>query len=161
MCGIAGYIDFGGDAPSRPILQAMADSITHRGPDEGGIWQEGACGLAHRRLSIIDLSGSKQPLAPETSDLALVYNGEIYNYQPLREALAQRGASYTPTLSNTIEVQGVPAELIGDLAALERIPLHELHTEEATLEEAFLEITQHSQEYTSGENPWTHRPPTS
>lgn len=74
-------------------------------------------------------------------------------WEHLGELLAQRGASYTPTLSNTIEVKGVPAELIGDLAALERIPLHELHTEEATLEEAFLEITQHSQEYTSGENP--------
>jgi ABC-2 type transport system ATP-binding protein len=71
-------------------------------------------------------------------------------WERLRDLLAQRGASITPTLSNTIEVAGVPAELIGDLAALERIPLHELHTEEATLEDAFLEITHDSQEYKSG-----------
>ena len=71
-------------------------------------------------------------------------------WERLGQLLTQRGASFTPTVSNTIEVEGVPAELIGDLAALEGIPLHELHTEEATLEEAFLEITHQSQEYKSG-----------
>jgi len=68
----------------------------------------------------------------------------------LTELLAQRGATCTPTVSNTFEVQGVPAELVGDLAALEHIAVHELHTEEVTLEAAFLHITQESQEYKSG-----------
>ena len=68
----------------------------------------------------------------------------------LTELLTQRGATCTPTASNTFEVQGVPAELIGDLAALEHIAVHELHTEEVTLEAAFLDITRESQEYKSG-----------
>jgi ABC-2 type transport system ATP-binding protein len=68
----------------------------------------------------------------------------------LTELLTQRGATCTPTVSNTFEVDGVPAELIGDLAALEHIAVHELHTEEVTLEAAFLDITRSSQEYKSG-----------
>ena len=68
----------------------------------------------------------------------------------LTELLTQRDATCTPTVSNTFEVDGVPAELIGDLAALEHIAVHELHTEEVTLEAAFLDITQDSQEYKSG-----------
>ena len=68
----------------------------------------------------------------------------------LTELLIQRGATCTPTVSNTFEVDGVPAELIGDLAALEHIAVHELHTEKVTLEAAFLDITRSSQEYKSG-----------
>ena len=71
-------------------------------------------------------------------------------WERLIELLTQRGATCTPTVSNTFEVQGVPAELIGDLAALEHIAVHELHTVEVTLEAAFLDITQESQEYKSG-----------
>ena len=71
-------------------------------------------------------------------------------WERLTELLTQRGATCTPTVSNTFEVQGVPAELVGDLAALEHIAVHELHTEEVTLEAAFLDITQASQEYKAG-----------
>jgi len=72
------------------------------------------------------------------------------DWERLVQLLTQRGATCTPTSSNTFEVQGVPAELIGDLAALERIPVHELHTEDVSLEEAFLDITRDTQEYKSG-----------
>jgi ABC-2 type transport system ATP-binding protein len=72
------------------------------------------------------------------------------DWERLVQLLTQRGATCSPTSSNTFEVQGVPAELIGDLAALERIPVHELHTEDVSLEEAFLDITRESQEYQSG-----------
>lgn len=94
LCGIAGYVDFEGGPPSKAVLEAMARSLRHRGPDEEGTWIEGPCGLAHRRLSIIDLAGSHQPLAPDDSALALVYNGELYNYRELRQSYQERGVGF-------------------------------------------------------------------
>lgn len=82
MCGIAGYWGSGG----RNVLERMGDSLTHRGPDEGGIIECGPVGLAHRRLSIIDLSPTgHQPMENNGGTVALVFNGEIYNHQKLRQ----------------------------------------------------------------------------
>lgn len=92
MCGIAGvlYAD-----PSRPVepalLAAMGEQIAHRGPDGQGTWREPGVGLVHRRLAIIDLAGGAQPLANEDDSIQVVFNGEIYNYQELREELLKRG----------------------------------------------------------------------
>jgi asparagine synthase (glutamine-hydrolysing) len=94
MCGIAGYVDLERGTADAALLERMAESIRHRGPDEGGIWFEAACGLAHRRLSIIDLSGSRQPLVPKGGPLALVYNGELYNYVELRARYRERGIAF-------------------------------------------------------------------
>src|SRR6202051_2092989 len=69
----------------------MRDAMHHRGPDDAGLFVEGAVGLGHRRLSIIDLSGGHQPLANEDGSVTVVYNGEIYNFQELREELLARG----------------------------------------------------------------------
>jgi asparagine synthase (glutamine-hydrolysing) len=92
MCGIAGvfYAD-----PSRPveaaILRAMGASLAHRGPDAEGFWTDSGLGLVHRRLSIIDLSGGDQPIGNEDGSVQVILNGEIYNYQHLREDLVRKG----------------------------------------------------------------------
>lgn len=94
MCGIAGYVDFTAGVPDRAILTAMTKALGRRGPDASGIWADGPCGFAHARLSIIDVDGSPQPMAFADSDVAIVYNGEVYNYRELRAELEALGASF-------------------------------------------------------------------
>ncbi len=92
MCGIAGVVEFErGLRPSVEGLQRMAGVLTHRGPDAGGFYQAGAVGLAHRRLSIIDLASGQQPMQSPDQQVCVVFNGEIYNYPELKLALEQRG----------------------------------------------------------------------
>lgn len=93
MCGIAGILAFGPQAttPTTEELTAMAGALHHRGPDEFGVYRDRAAGLAHARLSIIDLATGQQPLANEDEQLWTVFNGEIFNYVELREELAARG----------------------------------------------------------------------
>ena len=91
MCGIAGFFNPSGITPDTNILGAMALAIAHRGPDHQGLHQDERCALASRRLAIIDLQGGNQPLVHEPSGMILVFNGEIYNYQPLRVELASLG----------------------------------------------------------------------
>ncbi len=90
MCGICGFCA-NGSVLGADDLARMNRSITHRGPDEGGQHLEPGVGLAMRRLSILDLTGSHQPLANEDESVWVVYNGEIYNYRQLREDLVARG----------------------------------------------------------------------
>ena len=93
MCGIAG---FSGDF-ERSLLERMNDAIAHRGPDDAGAcWlPEDRLGLAHRRLSIIDLSPrGHQPMWDATGTAAIVYNGEIYNYRELRRELVADGFAF-------------------------------------------------------------------
>ena len=90
MCGICGIVDF--SAPvDRATISDMTRSISHRGPDDDGIEILENAGLGFRRLSIIDLGGSHQPLFNEDRSLWLTFNGEIYNYKDLRKTLEQRG----------------------------------------------------------------------
>lgn len=120
MCGIAGFWavsdnDRGRDA--RAVLTAMADAIRHRGPDGEGYWQDpsSGVGLAHRRLSIIDLSeAGKQPMQSNTGRYVIVFNGEIYNFRELRKRLEDsgrvqgwRGHSDTEVLLAAIEAWGL------------------------------------------------------
>lgn len=93
MCGIAGIVDLkaSGTAPARDALVRMASALQHRGPDEFGIYRDRCAGLAHARLSIIDLSTGQQPLANEDETLWIVFNGEIFNYVELRSELQQLG----------------------------------------------------------------------
>ena len=94
MCGIAGVIY---RDPSRPVdravLRAMGDAIAHRGPDAEGYWIGPGVGLAHRRLSIIDLAGGEQPIGNEDGSIQVVFNGEIYNYRELRAACSKPRAT--------------------------------------------------------------------
>jgi asparagine synthase (glutamine-hydrolysing) len=93
MCGIAGIITLRENAapPSRAELVRMAGALRHRGPDEFGLYRDDRAGLAHTRLSIIDLSSGQQPLSNEDEDLFIVFNGEIFNYLELREELIALG----------------------------------------------------------------------
>jgi asparagine synthase (glutamine-hydrolysing) len=91
MCGIAGTVDFDGAPADKELLERMAASLAHRGPDGSGIHVDGPFGLAHRRLSIIDLAGGAQPLCNEDGGVWTVFNGEIYNYKELRRELEGRG----------------------------------------------------------------------
>lgn len=92
MCGIAGIFDTKGRREvDEDALRRMNNAQVHRGPDEEGYHREPGLGLAHRRLSIIDLSGGQQPLFNEDGSVAVVYNGEIYNFQDLRQELLNAG----------------------------------------------------------------------
>jgi len=94
MCGIAGIFSTTGPE-NRKLLETMGTTLSHRGPDDIGIYQAGNVGLVHTRLSIIDLSGGHQPLAANDGKLQLIANGEIYNYIELRAELEQRGHSFS------------------------------------------------------------------
>ena len=96
MCGIAGIFDLQGHAPiDEGLLRAMNQTQFHRGPDEGGVHIEPGVGLAHRRLSIIDLSSGQQPMFSADGKLCVVYNGEIYNFMELREELSAKGHQFS------------------------------------------------------------------
>ncbi|MBI5571443.1 MAG: asparagine synthase (glutamine-hydrolyzing) [Desulfomonile tiedjei] len=100
MCGICGIVDFAGP-PSADTVRAMTRSLQHRGPDAEGTCSYAAAVLGHRRLSILDLSESaNQPMLSEDRDTALVFNGEIYNFQEIRQTLAGRGHRFS-TSSDT------------------------------------------------------------
>ncbi|MHB8974338.1 MAG: asparagine synthase (glutamine-hydrolyzing) [Pirellulaceae bacterium] len=92
MCGIAGLFYADRFRPVDPVvLKAMADAIAHRGPDAEGFFRGDGIGLAHRRLSIIDLSSGGQPMGNEDDSIQVVFNGEIYNFQQLRDELIAKG----------------------------------------------------------------------
>jgi len=93
MCGIAGIVGLnaGANPPSREALIRMASSLYHRGPDEFGVYRDDMAGLAHARLSIIDLATGQQPMADEGDTTWIVFNGEIFNYVELREELVALG----------------------------------------------------------------------
>ncbi len=111
MCGVAGYVVLGGRA-ELPVVRSMCDQIRHRGPDDEGYHLDGPCALGMRRLSIIDLSTGHQPISNEDGSVWVVFNGEIYNYQELRQDLIARGHRFrtnsdTETLVHLYEEEGV------------------------------------------------------
>jgi asparagine synthase (glutamine-hydrolysing) len=91
MCGIAGLFRAGDRAVSEGEVRQMAAAMVHRGPDGEGVCVSGSIGLAMRRLAIIDVQGGNQPIWNEDHTIAIVCNGEIYNHQPLRSRLEQKG----------------------------------------------------------------------
>lgn len=109
MCGISGYWsrkDYGAG-----VLTAMTRLLAHRGPDAEGYFERGAIHLGHRRLSVIDLEGSRQPLLSVDGKVALVFNGEIYNYRELRADLERQGCVFatqgdTETLLHAWRIYG-------------------------------------------------------
>ncbi len=95
MCGIAGIFHCGTPKPVDPArVTKMCDAIAHRGPDGAGVWSAPGVALGHRRLSIIDLAGSPQPMASPDRRSMLVFNGEIYNFRELRRELEGLGARF-------------------------------------------------------------------
>jgi asparagine synthase (glutamine-hydrolysing) len=95
MCGIAGILNLDGAPASPALLRRMTDAIAHRGPDGEGWFTDGAAGLGHRRLAIIDLSpGGHQPMQTRDARYAVSYNGEIYNFRELRAELEALGHQF-------------------------------------------------------------------
>jgi asparagine synthase (glutamine-hydrolysing) len=119
MCGIAGFWvwELGHRAAEEAVLNRMADAIRHRGPDDGGVWRDAShgVGLAHRRLSILDVSpAGHQPMASASGRYVLAYNGEVYNHADLRRELeganaapVWRGHSDTETLLAGFDAWGI------------------------------------------------------
>lgn len=112
MCGICGLVYRDPRKQPQPdLLRRMSDTIRHRGPDDKGIEIQGSAGLAHQRLSIIDLStAGRQPMSNEDGSVWIVYNGEVYNFRELREQLCSqhefRSNSDTEVLIHLYEEQG-------------------------------------------------------
>ena len=122
MCGIVGFLDKNLNIEvSSKILTKMANSISHRGPDHLGVWIDprSSVGLAHRRLSILDLSRyGDQPMHSKYGRYAIVFNGEIYNHQQIRKdlnlefsSIKWKGSSDTETLLAAIELKGIEKTL--------------------------------------------------
>src|SRR5882762_5214757 len=113
MCGINGiaFSSKSGRMVDAAVLKRMRDVITHRGPDDEGIFIDGAVGLGHRRLSIVDVAAGHQPMTNEDKTLHITYNGEIYNHADFREELEARGHVYqthcdTETILHLYEEHG-------------------------------------------------------
>jgi len=103
MCGIAGIFNYRRDEPVPPdSLQTMADAMVHRGPDEEGRWVGGRVGLAHRRLSIIDLTHGQQPMSTDDGAVVVSFNGEIYNHHELRQDLEAAGVAFKTTCDTEV-----------------------------------------------------------
>jgi asparagine synthase (glutamine-hydrolysing) len=104
MCGIAGYLSFH-TAPEENTLRKMAAAIHYRGPDAEGFFTEKICGLAHRRLSIIDLSNAaNQPMFSAGQRYVIVYNGEVYNFREIGEQLKQDNKDFIPQTTSDTEI---------------------------------------------------------
>ena len=96
MCGICGVIDFpGADRTSREQVEAMTQTLIHRGPDDEGFYLNPPVSFGFRRLSIVDLTGGHQPMSNEDGSVWIVFNGEIYNHADLRVDLESRGHRYS------------------------------------------------------------------
>lgn len=104
MCGFVGFTNKIKDADA--VIEKMMDAIRHRGPDSGGKHIDDGIALGFRRLSIIDLSMGSQPLYNEDRSMVLTFNGEIYNYQSLREELLKAGHCFTTNTDSEVLLHG-------------------------------------------------------
>src|SRR5215475_6889944 len=95
MCGIAGIVKLNPEEKAdESVLRRMCGVLHHRGPDDEGFWVQGPVGLGHRRLSIVDVAGGRQPMTNEDHTVWIVFNGEIYNHLELRRELEAKGHRY-------------------------------------------------------------------
>jgi asparagine synthase (glutamine-hydrolysing) len=122
MCGIAGFLTVASSGRARELADvssAMDRSLQYRGPDDRGIWidEEAGVALVHRRLSILDLSpAGHQPMASADGRFVIIYNGEVYSYQPIAAELSARGHKFnghsdTEVIVNAFAVNGIEATL--------------------------------------------------
>src|SRR5258706_3778032 len=110
MCGIAGILKFDpGATVDEARLRRMRDVLRHRGPDAEGLVIAGHVGLAHRRLSIIDIAGGRQPMASADQTLWITYNGEVYNFRELRAELETRGYRFTTNSDTEVVLRAYEA----------------------------------------------------
>ncbi|PWK76995.1 asparagine synthase (glutamine-hydrolyzing) [Aminobacter sp. AP02] len=118
MCGVAGYCGpaFGADN-AQALLRDMTGALRHRGPDDGGLYIGEAAGLGHRRLSVVGISDGHQPMVSADGHVHISYNGEIFNYVELRDAMMQRGRIFK-TSSDTEVILHLYEELGPDCVSL-------------------------------------------
>lgn len=107
MCGIAGLFSISGGGIDEECLRSMSRVLEHRGPDDSGFFIDDGVGLAHRRLSIIDLSAEgRQPMTNEDGTLQLIFNGEIYNFPEIREELTGLGHVFRSGTDSEVILHG-------------------------------------------------------
>lgn len=104
MCGIVGFVS--NDKNKKKIIKKMSDKIIHRGPDSEGFYIDEDIALAHRRLSIIDLSAGTQPMYNEDRSMVIVFNGEIYNYVELRKELKKKKHKFATQCDTEVLIHG-------------------------------------------------------
>ncbi len=124
MCGLAGVARREPRGVATEMLDRMAAALRHRGPDGSGRYADAQVGLAHVRLSIIDVAGGAQPLGNEDGSVLIVYNGEIYNYLELQRELVAAGHRFgtrsdTEVLVHAYEQWGT---ILGGPATSDRVP---------------------------------------
>lgn len=108
MCGFTGFVS--NSKPDMNALRAMANTIRHRGPDDEGFFTDDCCGIAHRRLSIIDLANGHQPMVSDDGRYVLAYNGEVYNFQELRTQLTAEGVCFATNSDSEVILRGYVRE---------------------------------------------------
>jgi asparagine synthase (glutamine-hydrolysing) len=132
MCGISGEIRFDGRPADACAVAAMADAMAQRGPDGQGLWRSGCAVLGHRRLSIIDLSeAASQPMVDDDLQLALVFNGCIYNHHQLRDRLRRAGHGFRTTSDTEVVIKAYAEwgeEFVDHLVGMFAFALVELRT---------------------------------
>ena len=107
MCGICGVVDFAQERIPRDLVDRMRDTMVNRGPDDADTHVLPHVGLAHRRLSIIDLSPrGRQPMSNEDGSVWMVYNGEIYDFETLRTELLAAGHTFRSDSDSDVLVHG-------------------------------------------------------
>ncbi len=106
MCGICGYIHLDkSKRPSEAILKSMMDTLKLRGPDDAGVFLKNNVALGHRRLSIIDLASGHQPMTNVDGSIAIVYNGEVYNFPEIKDELIKKGRSFKTHSDTEVVIQ--------------------------------------------------------
>ncbi|HEX9391204.1 MAG TPA: asparagine synthase (glutamine-hydrolyzing) [Usitatibacteraceae bacterium] len=110
MCGLSGYVELGGAASAHDrgeTLRRMTRKLAHRGPDAEGYFEQGPAHLGHRRLSVIDIEASRQPMATADGRFNLVYNGEVYNFKALRAELQAAGRNFRTAGDTEVVLQSI------------------------------------------------------
>ena len=105
MCGFTGFVTRSAP-PDQKALHAMGEAIRHRGPDGEGHYTDEHCGIAHRRLSIIDLEKGRQPIVSPDGRYIIAYNGETYNFRQLREELTAAGHTFLTDCDTAVVLHG-------------------------------------------------------
>lgn len=108
MCGLSGFIDLaGGSTDAGAVLRRMNRTLSHRGPDAEGYFEQGAAHLGHRRLSVIDIAASRQPMSTGDERYTLVFNGEVYNFKTLRAELSASGRHFKTAGDTEVVLQAI------------------------------------------------------
>ena len=142
MCGIVGFIDKSKD--KKKIIKDMADLIIHRGPDSDGYYVDDNIALGFRRLSIIDLGTGSQPIFNEEKDKVIIFNGEIYNYQIIKEDLLAKGHKFTTKADTEVILHGYEEygeKILNKLRGMFAFVIYDIKTKELFGARDFFGIT--------------------